>query len=208
MTQPNIVIVDYGVGNTCSVQNAILALGYRKLKISGAELDILNADALILPGVGAFEACVTSLRERQLEAPLNEAVLTLGKPILGICVGMQLMATASEENGIHAGLDLIPGRVVKLELPEGYAVPHVGWNDIFRRRDDILFSRSSNSPSFYFDHSYHYQCDPAFVTAECDYGIRITASIQKDNIHGVQFHPEKSQNNGLRLFRAFFNSIS
>jgi glutamine amidotransferase len=207
MRQPNIVIVDYGVGNTRSVLNAIRTLGYRKLRISGDESDILGADALILPGVGAFEACANSLRERRLEVPLSEAVLERNKPILGICVGMQLMATASEENGLHAGLDWIPGRVVKLELPEGYAVPHVGWNDICQQRDDILFSRTSNSRSFYFDHSYHYQCDPAFVTADCEYGIRVTAAIQKDNIHGVQFHPEKSQNNGLRLFRTFFNAI-
>jgi glutamine amidotransferase len=140
MKQPSIVIVDYGVGNTCSVSNAIRALGYHKLRISGDESDILSADTLILPGVGAFEACVTSLRRRQLEALLNEAVLIRKKPILGICVGMQLMATTSEENGINNGLDWIPGRVVKLELPQGYAVPHVGWNDICLRRDDIIFS--------------------------------------------------------------------
>ena len=208
MKQPSIVIVDYGVGNTCSVANAIQALGYRKLRVSDTELDILDADALILPGVGAFEACANSLRERQLEAPLNEAVLARKTPILGICVGMQLMATASEENGLHAGLDWISGRVVKLELPEGYAVPHVGWNNIYQRRNNIVFSGTVKSPNFYFDHSYHYQCDEAFVTAECEYGMRVTASIQKDNIHGVQFHPEKSQSNGLRLFRAFFNAIS
>jgi glutamine amidotransferase len=208
MKQPSIVIVDYGVGNTCSVSNAISALGYRKLRISCIEADILNADILILPGVGAFEACASNLRARCLDAILSEAVLARKKPILGICVGMQLMATASEENGTHAGLDWIPGRVVKLELPENYAVPHVGWNDIYQRREDILFSRTSESPSFYFDHSYHYQCDSALVTAECDYGIRVTAAIQKDNIHGVQFHPEKSQNNGLRLFRGFFNVIT
>jgi len=208
MKQPSIVIVDYGVGNTCSVANAIQALGYRKLRVSDTELDILDADALILPGVGAFEACANSLRERQLESPLNEAVLARKTPILGICVGMQLMATASEENGLHAGFDWISGRVVKLELPEGYAVPHVGWNNIYQRRNNIVFSGTVKSPNFYFDHSYHYQCDEAFVTAECEYGMRVTASIQKDNIHGVQFHPEKSQSNGLRLFRAFFNAIS
>jgi imidazole glycerol-phosphate synthase subunit HisH len=207
MKQPSIVIVDYGVGNTCSVSNAISALGYRKLKISGDEADILNADALILPGVGAFEACAKRLRERHLDVLLNEAVLVRKKNILGICVGMQLMATASEEGGIHVGLDWIPGRVIKLEPPDTYAVPHVGWNDVGQSREDILFSRISGSPSFYFDHSYHYQCDPSFVTAECDYGIRVTAAINKENIFGVQFHPEKSQNNGLRLFRAFFNAV-
>jgi glutamine amidotransferase len=208
MTQLNIVIVDYGIGNTFSVLNAIGALGYRKLKISSREVDILNADVLILPGVGSFETCANNLRERQLDIVLNEAVLTRNKPILGICVGMQLMASSSEENGLHIGLDWIPGRVVKLALPEIYAVPHVGWNDVRPLTKDILFSRTSELPNFYFDHSYHYQCDPAFVTAECDYGILLAAAIQKDNIHGVQFHPEKSQNNGLRLFRGFFNSIT
>lgn len=207
MKQPIIVIVDYGVGNIRSVSNAIHALGYQKLQVSAAEVDILNADALILPGVGAFETCVNNLRERHLDTLLHEAVLIRKKPILGICVGMQLMATVSEENGIHAGLDWISGRVVKLKLPENYAVPHVGWNDINQTREDILFSRIASSPNFYFDHSYHYQCDPAFVTAECDYGIRITAAINKHNIHGVQFHPEKSQNNGLKLYRGFFNAV-
>jgi glutamine amidotransferase len=201
------VIVDYGVGNTCSVLNTISALGYRKIKISGAEVDILNADALILPGVGAFKACAKHLRERHLDSILHEAVQVTKKPILGICVGMQLMATASEEDGIHAGLDWIPGRVTKLELLDNYAVPHVGWNDVNQSGKGILFSRIQGSPNFYFDHSYHYQCDNKFVTASCDYGIRVTAAISKDNIHGVQFHPEKSQNNGLRLFRGFFNTV-
>ena len=207
MKQPSIVIVDYGVGNTCSVSNAISALGYQKLKVSGTEEDILNADALILPGVGAFEACAKRLRERHLDALLHEAVLARKKPILGICVGMQLMATASEEAGIHAGLDWIPGRVTKLELSDNYAVPHVGWNEVNHSREGTLFSRISESSHFYFDHSYHYQCDHKFVTANCDYGIRVTAAISKDNIHGVQFHPEKSLNNGLRLFRGFFNAV-
>ena len=207
MKQPSIVIVDYGVGNTCSVSNAIRALGYRKLKISGEKVDILSADALILPGVGAFEVCVKNLRKRNLDETLCEAVLVRKKTILGICVGMQLMATFSEENGIHAGLDWISGRVVRLGLPKNFAVPHVGWNDVHQRRDDTLFSKTPEIPSFYFDHSYHYECDPAFVTAECDYGIRVTAAIKKDNIHGVQFHPEKSQNNGLKIFRSFFDMI-
>ena len=207
MIQPNIVIVDYGVGNTHSVWNAIRTLGYRKLKISGTEEDILNADALILPGVGAFEACADSLRERRLDHILNEAVLIRKKNILGICVGMQLMASVSEENGLHTGLDWIPGRVVKLQPPKNHAVPHVGWNDVQQRQEDTLFHRTSASPNFYFDHSYHYQCDEKFITAECDYGMRVAAAIGRENVRGVQFHPEKSQNNGLKLFRGFFNAI-
>jgi glutamine amidotransferase len=205
VTQPSIVIIDYGVGNIFSVSNAIRALGYRKLKISSVESDILSADALILPGVGAFEVCAKNLRERQLEKVLDEAVFTRGKPILGICVGMQLMASSSEENGLHVGLNWIPGKVVKLSLPLNYSIPHVGWNDLSLQYRTNLFSRMKDSPNFYFDHSYHYQCDSAYVTAECNYGIAITAAIQKDNIYGVQFHPEKSQNNGLRLFRNFLS---
>jgi glutamine amidotransferase len=209
MNQPNIVIVDYGVGNTHSVVNAVRALGYRKVKISCEEQDIVSvADVLILPGVGAFEACVQNLRERHLDDSLNEAVLSRKKPILGICVGMQLMATLSEENGRHAGLDWIPGQVVRLHPPEGYPTPHVGWNDIRSLRTDVLFARTSEHPNFYFDHGYHYQCEPRYVTAECDYGITITAAIGHENIHGVQFHPEKSQTNGLRLFRGFFNAVT
>lgn len=208
MIQPKIVIVDYDVGNIQSVWNAIAALGYRKLKISATEADILAADALILPGVGAFDVCARNLRDRHLDAILNEAVLARKKPILGICVGMQLMATASEENGIHAGLDWIPGRVVKLDPPTGYPVPHVGWNDVQLARPSALFSRMPEAPSFYFDHSYHYRCDARFVAASGDYGLQVAAVIQRDNIHGVQFHPEKSQTNGLKLFRGFFNTVA
>ena len=112
------VIVDYGVGNTCSISNAIRALGYKKLKISGAEQDLLYADALILPGVGAFEACAKSLRDRHLDKIITRSCNSTEKNVLGICVGMQLMATFSEENGTHAGLNWIPGRVVKLNLPK------------------------------------------------------------------------------------------
>ena len=207
MNQPDIVIVDYGVGNTHSVWNAVKALGYRKVKISAVESDIAGADALILPGVGAFEACAHNLRERHLDTILNEVVLVNKKPILGICVGMQLMCTVSEENGAHSGLNWIPGRVVRLQLPLAYAVPHVGWNDIQCLQSDILFSRTAEFSNFYFDHSYHYQCDIKYVTAHCDYGISVTAAISRENIHGVQFHPEKSQNNGLKLFRSFFNAV-
>ena len=208
MKQPNITIVDYGVGNTRSVANAIYALGYCKVMISGSEVDIRNSDALILPGVGAFAACAKRLRDLHLDTILHEVVLARKKPILGICVGMQLMATASEEGGFNAGLDWISGNVVRLELPSGYSVPPVGWNDVISSRESVLFSRISGSQNFYFDHSYHYKSDPAFVSAECDYGIRITSAISKDNIHGVQFHPEKSHNNGLKVFRGFFNFVN
>ena len=208
MNQPSILIVDYGVGNVHSVFNAIRALGYKKIKISDAEDVILGADALVLPGVGAFEACAKALKSRNLDLILKEAVIEREKPILGICVGMQLMATESEENGLHSGLNWIPGRVVKLEPPKSYAVPHVGWNELTELRAKALFTKTPPSPHFYFDHSFHYLCAYEYVCAQCDYGKPITAAIQKDHIFGVQFHPEKSQNNGLRLFRSFFEMVA
>lgn len=203
----NIVIVDYGVGNTNSVSNAIKYLGYNKLIISDNESVIKNADVLILPGVGAFEEAANNLRARNLDLILNEQVLEKKKPILGICVGMQLMATLSEENGIHNGLNWIEGKVRKLQLPKEFAVPHVGWNDVTVDNVKPLFERNLENSNFYFDHSYYFDCDPVYVSAYCDYHIKVTAAVQKNNIFGVQFHPEKSQTNGLKLFRDFFNSI-
>jgi len=203
-----IVIVDYGVGNTFSISNAISFLGYAKTKISDKEGIISEADVLILPGVGAFDEAVKNLRTRNLDNILNEQVIVRKKPILGICVGMQLMADGSEENGWHDGLNWIPGKVIKLQLPNLFAVPHVGWNNIKFIKNKPLFTRNNHDCHFYFDHSYWFDCDEKFISAWTDYGIKINAAVQRDNIFGVQFHPEKSQTSGLKLFRAFFNSIS
>jgi glutamine amidotransferase len=202
-----IVIVDYGVGNTHSVSNAILNLGYNKLRISGDEKLIIEADVLILPGVGAFEEAMRNLIDRNLDKVLNEEVLVKKKPILGICVGMQMLATNSEENGIHDGLDWIKGSVKKLVLPKQFAVPHVGWNNIIYKSPGVLFGKVVSNSHFYFDHSYWFECDNKYVSAFCDYGVNVTAAVEHENIFGVQFHPEKSQTNGLKLFRSFFNSI-
>lgn len=206
-TNPSIVIIDYGVGNTYSVANAINYLGYRKIKVSDQEKDIREADAIILPGVGAYDEAARNLKSRMLHSILGEEVLVKKKPILGICVGMQLMAEGSEENGWHEGLHWIPGKVIKLELPVTYAVPQVGWNNVIFSSRDPLFTHTPEQPNFYFDHSYHFETIPAHRTAWCDYGIEVTAAVQNENIFGVQFHPEKSQTNGLKLFRGFFNAI-
>ena len=207
MNKPTIVIIDYGIGNIHSVSNAIKYLGYKNIIISDDENIIQKADALILPGVGAFEECISNLKNRKLDIILNEAVIVNKKPILGICVGMQLLATCSEENGLHNGLDWIKGSVKKINVPHPLAVPHVGWNDVSSKNKSILFNNNSQNANFYFDHSYHFVCDEQYVSGYCDYGTRITAAVERENIFGVQFHPEKSQNNGLKLFRSFFNSI-
>ena len=207
MNNPTIVIIDYGVGNTHSVLNAIKFLGYKNITISDNEMIIKKSDALILPGVGAFEECINNLIDRNLDKILNESVIINKKPILGICVGMQLLATNSEENGLHNGLDWIKGSVQKINVPKPLSVPHVGWNDVKNMNQNILFNQNVDNANFYFDHSYHFVCDENYVAGYCDYGTRITAAVQRENIFGVQFHPEKSQTNGLKLFRSFFNSI-
>ncbi len=208
MKQPHIVITDYGVGNTNSVSNAIKYLGYKKLQISDDPAIIEQADVLILPGVGAFEEAIKNLEARNLVSILNEEVINKGKPILGICVGMQLLATESSEKGIHKGLNWIEGKVDKLELSAEYAVPHVGWNNVSFDPSNPLFGLNDEEANFYFDHSYYFRCDhPENSVAQTKYDIDVTVAVQKDNVFGVQFHPEKSQTSGLKLFRSFFNSI-
>ena len=205
-SQLRVTIIDYGVGNVYSVANALNFLGYT-IKVSREVRDIVNTDVLILPGVGAFEEAITNLRNYNLESLLNEQVIALKKPILGICVGMQMLANGSHENGWHTGLGWINGEVKKLELPKLYSIPHVGWNDIVVEKQAPLFSHSGDGTNFYFDHSYHFDCEEQYKAAVVDYGISVTAAVQKENIFGVQFHPEKSQTNGLKLFRSFLNSI-
>jgi glutamine amidotransferase len=203
----SILIVDYGVGNTYSLSNALNFLGYKKIKISDKEQHIREADALILPGVGAFAEASRNLRMRMLHLILGEAVLVQRKPILGICLGMQMLAEGSEENGWNEGLNWIPGIVKKLQPPSAFSVPQVGWNNVFIHKKEPLFTSTSENPNFYFDHSYHFETTPTYRMAWCDYGMEVTAAVNRDNIFGVQFHPEKSQSSGLKLFRGFFNAV-
>ncbi|MCC6648505.1 MAG: imidazole glycerol phosphate synthase subunit HisH [Polyangiaceae bacterium] len=203
MSRFRVCIVDYKVGNLRSVENAVRRLGY-DARVSDSADEVRRADALILPGVGAFGPAMQQLVASGLIGPI-EAALALGRPLLGICVGMQLLATDSEENGLHAGLSWVPGHVRRLRPPEGFGVPHVGWNDVtVRQPGSPLFSRVEAGAHFYFDHTYHLECAPEHTLATAAYGVTVTAAVQRDRVMGVQFHPEKSQAAGLRLLRGFF----
>jgi glutamine amidotransferase len=203
-----IAIIDYGIGNIFSILNSINYLGYRNVILTNKELDLKKSDVLILPGVGAFDEAIKTIKEKNLHHILNELVLVQKKNILGICVGMQMLSEGSYENGWNEGLNWIEGKVKKLDLGENFTVPHVGWNNISVKSENPLFSNmDAIEPHFYFDHSYHFDTTIDNISSICEYGINIVSSVQKDNIYGVQFHPEKSQKNGLKLFRSFFNSI-
>jgi glutamine amidotransferase len=198
----NIAIVDYGMGNIRSVHNAFARLGCR-VSSTSSEDEIASADALVLPGVGAFGEAVANLNTRQLVSPILRAVREGGKPLLGICLGMQLLADTSEERGNHKGLGLIPGHVLRLTLPSELRVPHIGWNSISVKRPDPLFTKLRDGDAVYFVHSYHFACDGEYVAATTDYGGPVIAAVQRDRVFGVQFHPERSQSKGLSLLGSF-----
>jgi glutamine amidotransferase len=208
MSKPNIVIVDYGMGNIRSIHNALIRHGCTVATSHRAE-DILSADALILPGVGAFGEAITNLTARKLVDPILNAVNNEGKPLLGICLGMQLLADSSEERGVFKGLSLIPGEVRRIPVPRGLRLPHLGWNSLTFHRKEPLFADAQDGDAFYFVHSYHFVCDAEHVSATTDYGLDIVAAVQRGRVFGVQFHPERSQSKGLALlgnFVAYVNS--
>jgi len=199
-----IAIVDYRMGNLQSVKNAFGFLGFDAL-ITEKPADIACADVVVLPGVGAFGEAMRNLRRQDLIKPLADQVLERKVPFLGICLGMQLLSEWSDENGNHEGLGWLPGHVRRIPDGEGVRVPHVGWNSTVITRADPLFHGFEGDPDFYYVHSYHVEVAADYVSAHCLYGQRLTASVNHANIRAVQFHPEKSQFNGLRLLRNFMN---
>jgi glutamine amidotransferase len=202
-----IMIVDYGMGNLASVRNALDHLGGVETVISGNSEDIPKADAYILPGVGAFGQAMAHLHRENIVAPLQEEVLGNGKPFLGICLGMQLIAHGSEESEGVAGLGWVEGQVRKLQVGEKLRLPHIGWNNVTISKESPLFTGIEGDLNFYFVHSFALHCEQEYIAATCDYGTSFTASVQKDNIFAVQFHPEKSQSNGLRLYQNYIDYI-
>ena len=195
-----IAIIDYGVGNLLSVAKALEHIGSEALITSRKE-EFLEADGVILPGVGAFGDAMVSLRRLELLAPLKAYAKT-GKPLLGICLGMQLLFSVSEEHGDHVGLGLIPGHVIRMR--GDYKIPQVGWNQLQFERQHPLVAGVEAGEFTYFVHSYLVTpIDPSVIVATTDYHQAIPAIVVKDNIVGMQFHPEKSSTTGLKLLSNF-----
>jgi imidazole glycerol-phosphate synthase subunit HisH len=200
-----LTIVDYGVGNLASMQNMLKKIGVPSL-ISAEKKDIEAADKLILPGVGAFDTCAEKLQQSGLLETLNRKVLQERTPVLGVCVGHQLLLEESEE-GKLPGLGWIKGKIVKFkqtQLPLATKIPHMGWTDVTLSKPSKLFDTMHDEPRFYFVHSYHAQLlDEADALVYADYGYRFVAGVERGNILGVQFHPEKSHKFGMKLLGNF-----
>jgi glutamine amidotransferase len=195
-----IAIIDYGVGNLRSVEKAFAAVGAQAVVTGDAEV-IRAAEKIVLPGVGAFGECARQLRASGLDRLVIEAAAQ-NRPVLGLCVGLQLMFDEGHEFGVHQGLGLMRGRVVR--FPEaGPHVPQIGWNQIENLRSHALLEGLSDGDYFYFVHSYHVVADAIDVIAETEYGIRYPSICARGSVAGVQFHPEKSQAAGLRLLANF-----
>jgi imidazole glycerol-phosphate synthase subunit HisH len=196
----HVAIIDYGVGNLRSVEKAFAATDCKAI-VSSDEKDLRAAERLVLPGVGAFGACMKALKQRGFDRLVRERVKD-GTPLLGVCVGMQLLFDESDEFGSTPGLGLIRGRVKRFN--DELVVPHVGWNRVTARQSHALFEDVAQEAFFYFVHSYY--CEPLdeqVVAGETEYGVRYASVVAHRNICGVQFHPEKSQDAGLRLLRNF-----
>jgi len=199
-----ITVVDYGVGNVGAIINMLDYLGIDAESSSNPER-IANADKLILPGVGAFDKAMLTLRERQLIPYLNKAVLERHVPVLGVCLGMQLLGLSSEE-GREAGLGFINARSIRINVSETseLKVPHIGWMEVSPTGNGRLFDSLVTQERFYFDHSYHVVCDdPKAVSATIPYGEPLACAVEHANIFGVQFHPEKSHRFGMRVLTSF-----
>lgn len=196
-----IAIIDYGVGNLFSLLQSLKKIDATSI-ITSCQCEIERADRLILPGVGAFGDAADKLRKSGLDLIIKEQCYT-GKPLLGICLGMQLLFEKSFEYGEHDGLGFLEGSVLPLkDYVIDLKIPHMGWNSLNILDDNPLFTNLNNGDYVYFVHSYFAKCEK-WVSATAEYGIKVTAAVRKENVYGVQFHPEKSGETGLEILRAF-----
>jgi glutamine amidotransferase len=195
-----IAIIDYGMGNLRSVEKGFLKVGVDARVVREPQA-VDDADAIVLPGVGAFRDCIRNLAQTSMTESIMRSIQK-GKPYLGICLGLQVLFTESEEFGIYKGLDVFKGKVVRFQID--LKVPHMGWNNVKILRRTPIFDGIQDDSFFYFVHSYYVAPDEtAVVSTTTDYGITFTSMIWKDNIFATQFHPEKSQESGLRILKNF-----
>lgn len=198
-----VAIIDYGLGNLGSIQNMLKVIG-EKAVITSDSAVIDQADKMILPGVGAFDAGMRLLKEKGLDSVIKEQALLKRKPLLGICLGMQLLGRSSEEGSID-GLGLIPFDTVKFRIKDSrLKIPHMGWDIVTFEQDNPLIHGITGQQRYYFVHTYHAKCDSKEnVLMTCEYGYEFAAAVCKENIYGVQFHPEKSHDFGMALLQNF-----
>lgn len=196
-------IIDYGVGNLFSLRSSLRAIGI-DADYTGDPAEIRKADKLILPGVGAFRDAREALRSTGLDRVVQEEA-GKGKPLMGICLGMQMLFDKSYEYGEYEGLGLIPGEIVPMEgrIPKELPIPHIGWNELALKQPSPLMKNTVNGDYVYFVHSYYAETPAEYVIATTEYGVEMTAAVQKDNVYGCQFHPEKSSEVGLSILKAF-----
>ena len=197
-----ITIIDYGMGNLRSVQKAFERIGF-PARITNDPQQVAEASHLVLPGVGAFADAMAELRRLELVEPIRQAIQK-EKPFLGICLGLQLLFERSYEDGLHEGLGILSGEVVRFDLPVEYAVPHMGWNQLQIRRPHPLLAGIEEGAYVYFVHSYYVvPQDGSVIATETDYGVWFCSSIGQGRLFATQFHPEKSQSVGLRMLENF-----
>jgi len=206
MLKPRIVIIDYGMGNLRNVQKGFERVGF-EAKLTRSKRGIENASALVLPGVGAFKDCMENLEKFGLIEPLLRSI-EKGTPYLGICLGLQILFTESEEFGPQKGLGLVRGKVVKFRSDPDHKVPHMGWNTIEKEREAPYLRGVESGAFFYFVHSYYViPEEPRWISTFTTYGKPFVSGMCKENLFATQFHPEKSQQNGLRILGNFAKSI-
>ncbi|OGJ56915.1 imidazole glycerol phosphate synthase, glutamine amidotransferase subunit [Candidatus Peribacteria bacterium RIFCSPLOWO2_12_FULL_55_15] len=204
IASPKVAIIDCGVGNHTSVYNALTLLKIPAAITCDPEA-IASSTHLIFPGVGSFAEGMEGIKERGLLELLQEEVMVRKKRILGICLGMQLFVSEGFEHGHFKGLGFIPGKVIKIDTTaSGLRLPHIGWNDVHVIGDHQITKGFDRPPIFYFVHSYHVvPDDPSVIAGVCDYGVDVTALIEHANVFGAQFHPEKSHDDGMQIFKNF-----